>query len=58
MKSFIDLPAGCLAALIDEGPVYAILSHQLFMGAPLDDFAMVDHQDLISSSERSASSIE
>ena len=47
LRCYFHLPAGGLAALADEGPVDALLGHQLFMGAPLDDFAVIDHQDLV-----------
>ena len=43
----IHLPARSLATLADKGFIDAILGHQLFMGAPLDDLAVVDHQDLV-----------
>ena len=32
---------------LDESPIQPALGHQLFMGAPLDDAAVLHHQDLI-----------
>ena len=46
------LPARSLATLADKGFIDAILGHQLFMGAPLDDFAVVDDEDLVGGNRR------